>query len=95
MPVVMPRTWLVAAGFATAAAMIGAHFLLFPDSGRRVPVFFLALAAAAAPFLDARRDRERSRDGDDRGMSSAWQPWSRARSEDVVHPWSRFRRDDD
>lgn len=93
-PVLKPRIWLLATGLATAAAIVGAHFLLFPESGRRVPILLLALAAAVAPLADARRDRRRSEGNDDRETASGWQPWGRARSEDVVHPWQRWRRDD-
>lgn len=91
---VMPRLWLLAMGLATGIAIVGAHFLLFPESGRRVPIFLLAIAAVAAPFADARRERRRS-EGGENDVASGWQPWSRARSEDVIHPWRRWHRDDD
>lgn len=90
----MPRLWLLMAGLATGIAIVGAHYLLFPESGRRVPIFFLAIAAAVAPFADARRERRRSEGGGD-DPANGWQPWNRARSEDVIHPWRRWRRDED
>lgn len=96
MPILRRHAWRAAAGFATAAAIVGTHFILFPDSGRRIPIFLVAVAAAAAPFADLRSSRRQSKYKEGRHVSTKqdWKPWGRARGEDVVHPWSRWNRDD-